>query len=78
MGYGTVDLSRKPKWNVDFVSGMDWPAIPLDNRHCMRFDASDVKVPYELSRLQFIARFGQSAPDHRRRALPRRGEGAAL
>ncbi len=60
MGYGTVDLSRKPKWNVDFVSGMDWPAIPLDNRHCMRFDASDVKVPYELSRLQFLPVLGKA------------------
>src|SRR5260370_3095008 len=43
LGYETADLSRQPRWNVDFVSGADWPQVPLENRNCMRFDGSDVK-----------------------------------
>jgi len=60
LGYGTVGLGRQPRWNVDFVSGLDWLQIPLENRHCMRFDGSDVKVPYELSRLQFLPVLGKA------------------
>jgi len=60
LGYGTADLSRQPRWNVDFVSGADWPQVPLENRNCMRFDGSDVKVPYELSRVQFLPILGKA------------------
>ena len=60
LGYGTADLGRLPRWNVDFVSGLDWPQIPLENRHCVRSDGSDVKVPYELSRLQFMPILGKA------------------
>jgi hypothetical protein len=60
MGYGTVGLGRQPRWHVDFVSGLDWLQIPLENRQCMRFDGSDVKVPYELSRLQFLPILGKA------------------
>ena len=60
LGYGTVDLGPRPRWNVDFVCGLDWPAVPLENRNCMRFDGSDVKVPYELSRLQFLPVLGKA------------------
>ncbi|PYV17753.1 MAG: hypothetical protein DMG21_07290 [Acidobacteria bacterium] len=60
LGYGTVDLGREPRWNVDFVSGLDWPQIPLENRQCVRFDGSDVKAPYELSRLQFLPVLGKA------------------
>ena len=60
LGYGTVGLGRRARWNVDFVSGLDWPQIPLENRQCMRFDGSDVKVPYELSRLQFLPILGKA------------------
>ena len=60
LGYGTVDLGRQPRWNIDFVSGLGWPQIPLENRNCMRFDGSDVKVPYELSRLQFLPVLGKA------------------
>jgi len=57
---GTADLGRQPRWNVDFVSGSDWPLIPLENRRCMRFDGSDLKVPFELSRLQFLPILGKA------------------
>jgi hypothetical protein len=60
LGYGTQELGRRPYWNLDFVCGLDWPAIPLENRNCMRFDGSDVKVPYELSRLQFLPVLGKA------------------
>src|SRR5260370_28718298 len=35
LGYGTADLGRLPRWNVDFVSCLDWPQIPFENRHCI-------------------------------------------
>jgi hypothetical protein len=60
LGYGTVNLGSRPKWNVDFVSGASWPSAPLENRDCLRFDGSDVKVPYELSRLQFLPVLGKA------------------
>src|SRR5437879_8012454 len=47
LGYGTLNLGRLPRWNVDFVSGLDWPQIPLEISSCVRFDGSDVKAPYE-------------------------------
>ena len=60
LGYGTVDLGRQPRWNVDFVSGLNWPRIPLEDHHRMRFDGSDAKVPDELSRLQFLPVLGKA------------------
>lgn len=60
LGYGTVDLGRHPKWNLDFVSGLDWPHVPLENGNCTRFDGSDVKAPWELSRLQFLPVLGKA------------------
>ncbi len=60
LGYGTVHLGRRPQWNVDFVSGLDWPDVPMENRYAMRFDGSDLKAPYELSRLQFLPILGKA------------------
>ena len=60
LAYGTADLSQQPRWNVDFISGSDWPLIPLENHHCVRLDGSDVKVPFELSRLQFLPILGKA------------------
>jgi len=60
LGYGTQHLGPRPRWNLDFVCNLDWPGIPLENRNCMRFDGSDVKVPYELSRLQFLPILGKA------------------
>ena len=54
LGYGTVDLGTRPKWNFDFMSGATWSHVPLECRECIRHDGSDVKVPFELSRLQFL------------------------
>jgi Heparinase II/III-like protein/Heparinase II/III N-terminus len=60
LGYGTVDMGLQPMWNVDFVSGLNWPQIPMEDRHRMRFDGSDAKVPDELSRLQFLPVLGKA------------------
>jgi uncharacterized heparinase superfamily protein len=60
LGYGSADLGRQPRWNVDFISGAEWPLIPLENSRCVRFDGSDVKVPFELSRLQFLPILGKA------------------
>ena len=60
LGYGTAGLGKNPKWNFDFTSGAEWPSIPLENSRCIRFDGSDVKVPHELSRLQFLPVLGKA------------------
>src|SRR6266436_5936543 len=60
LGYGTVDLGTRPKWNLDFVSGREWPYVRSECRDCIRHDGSDVKVPFELSRLQFLPILGKA------------------
>jgi len=52
--YGAVKLGFPPRWNFDFVSGKDWPETKSDRVQIVRHDGSDVKVPWELSRLQFL------------------------
>jgi len=54
LGYGTAALGTHPNWNHDFVSGTEWPCVQGECRDFIRHDGSDVKVPYELSRLQFL------------------------
>ena len=54
LGYDTVALGIPPAWNRDFVSGRDWPQIASSRIKIVRHDGSDVKVPWELSRLQFL------------------------
>ena len=54
LGYGTAELGARLKWNCDFVSGAQWACVPCESQECIRHDGSDVKVPYELSRLQFL------------------------
>lgn len=53
-GYGPVSLGSPPRWNFDFVSGKGWPQDPSDSLPVVRNDGSDVKVPWDLSRLQFL------------------------
>ncbi len=58
--YGPVRLGFPPRWNFDFVSGRDWPEAPSDSMVFVRHDGSDVKVPWELSRLQFLPILGKA------------------
>src|SRR6267378_2377528 len=60
LGYGTAELGTRPKWNVDFVSGAEWSYVRRESRECIRHDGSDVKAPYELSRLQFLPVLGKA------------------
>jgi len=60
LGSGTADLGTRPKWNLDFVSGSEWPYVRSECRDCIRQDGSDVKVPFELSRLQFLPILGKA------------------
>src|SRR6266849_5161653 len=60
LGYGTVELGTRPRWNFDFLSGAEWPYVRRESRECIRYDGSDVKVPYELSRLQFLPVLGKA------------------
>ncbi len=54
LGYPPQHLGLSPKWNVDFVSGKAWPQAPSGEIAVVAGDGSDVKVPWEYSRLQFL------------------------
>src|SRR6266436_2272314 len=60
LGYGTVELGTRLNWNFDFISGTEWPYVRRECPDCIRHDGSDVKVPYELSRLQFLPVLGKA------------------
>lgn len=55
LGYAPADLGFPPSWDRDFVSGYAWERLPAAQvRPVVRHNGSDVKVPWELSRLQFL------------------------
>ena len=60
LSYGTVELGFPPLWNLDFVCGKDWPRESGALVSYMRHDGSDIKVPWELSRLQFLPVLGKA------------------
>jgi hypothetical protein len=53
MGYGSPRLGTHPDWQCDWVSGKTWPLENSRKIHVVRHDGSDVKAPWELSRLQW-------------------------
>jgi Heparinase II/III-like protein/Heparinase II/III N-terminus len=53
MGYGSPHLGANPDWHCDWVSGKNWPIEDSERMQIVRHDGSDVKAPWELSRLQF-------------------------
>lgn len=60
LSYGTAELGKRPKWNLDFVSGAEWPLLSFENHQYIRHDVCDVKAPFELSRLQFLPILGKA------------------
>ncbi len=54
LGYGNPQLGLDPDWQRDFVSGKSWDLAPSESLRVVRHDGSDVKAPWELSRLQFL------------------------
>lgn len=74
LSYGDVDARIANPWNRDPVSGKDWPNIPSDAVRIVRHDGSDVKAPWELSRLQVLPVLGKTYrltrdDTYRRRAM---------
>lgn len=60
LGYGTAELGASPMWNLDFTTGVEWPQTRHKGHKFIRLDGSDVKVPFELSRLQFLPILGKA------------------
>lgn len=60
LGFGTAELGTSPKWNLDFTTGVEWPQTRHKGHEFIRLDGSDVKVPFELSRLQFLPILGKA------------------
>lgn len=60
LSYETQDLGLSPAWNKDFISGKEWEMSPSSSLPVVRFDGSDIKVPWELSRLQFLPILGKA------------------
>ncbi len=60
LGYGTPVLGSRPKWNLDFMSNAEWCSVRGECRNFIRDDGADVKVPFELSRLQFLPILGKA------------------
>jgi len=61
LGSGPVDLGAHIDWHTDFKSGHTWPMVSF--RRIVPVDLenpSDVKVPWELSRLQWLIPAGQA------------------
>lgn len=61
LGSGETDLGRNINWHQDFISGKSWK-----NDHYTKIqiinpsDDSDIKVPWELSRLQHFTDLGKA------------------
>ena len=53
MGYGSPHLGTRPDWHCDWVSQKTWPVEDSRKIRIVRHDGSDVKAPWELSRLQW-------------------------
>jgi hypothetical protein len=60
MGYGSPHLGITPDWHTDWVSGLSWPMQASEKIVVVRHDGSDVKAPWELSRLQFAPLVAQA------------------
>lgn len=61
LGSGQIFLGRDIAWNKDYKSGISWPnAYCKSIRYVNPDDASDVKFPWELSRMQWMIPVGQA------------------
>jgi hypothetical protein len=61
LGSGPVELGPRFDWSTDFKSGVAWPRrFMRDIAYVNPDDESDVKVPWELSRLQWLIPCGQA------------------
>lgn len=54
LGSGPVDLGPRIDWQRDFKAGRSWPLVHISQATILYPDASDIKVPWELSRFQHL------------------------
>lgn len=55
LGSGPTVLGVTPDWHADFRAGVRWPdRVHFTKTTIVRGDGSDIKVPWELSRLQHL------------------------
>lgn len=61
LGSGPVDLGRPTDWHRDYKSGRTWPLKPFRRLDLLDLGRpSDVKFPWEVSRLQWMIPVGQA------------------
>ena len=61
LGSGEVNLGETINWHRDFKSGYEWPKVHFSKIKTVDLNnQADVKVPWELSRLQFITTLGRA------------------
>jgi len=61
LGSGPVDLGAPIPWHRDFKSGHSWLLVPSRRINVLDLGRdSDIKVPWELSRLQWLIPAGQA------------------
>jgi uncharacterized heparinase superfamily protein len=61
LGSGPVDLGARIDWHTDFKTGKSWPLSFMRDLDYMNLGCpSDVKVPWELSRMQWLIPVAQA------------------
>ena len=60
VSYETQDCGLEPRWGRDFISGKEWPLEASGSLTVVGLDGSDIKAPWELSRLQFLPLLGKA------------------
>jgi hypothetical protein len=61
LGTGDIELGVKIDWHRDYKSGYSWPPRHARSMEISNPDrASDVKIPWEISRLQWLIPAGQA------------------
>ena len=60
-GSGELELGNRINWHLDYKSGVRWPVKhSFDTQLIQTANNSDVKFPWELSRLQWLIPVGQA------------------
>jgi hypothetical protein len=61
LGSGQTDLGESINWHRDFKNGYEWPQLHYSRIKIVDLsNDADVKIPWELSRLQFLPVIGQA------------------
>lgn len=62
LGSGKADLGERIDWHRDFKSSFSWPPrrCYLGNDRAVRFDGSDVKVPWDLASFLHLPTLGRA------------------